>query len=360
MKLIKFGELKSRATSSLALHYNQEMTNSSFLPLGKLPPALLAQVLSGAPVSDERVILGPGVGLDCAVIDLGERLLVLKSEPITFVTSSLGWYALQVSVNDIATSGASPRWYLASLLLPEGQTTPELVLKIGAELFAACRELGISVVGGHTEVTHGIDHPILAGALIGEVAPDALVTPRGARSGDRVLLTKSVPIEGTAILAQEFPERLAETLSAAEIARAAGYLHDPGISVLKDAQTVVGAGKVTAMHDPTEGGLAAALWELAEASGKRLVVDVERVPVSELSARVCMAFGLDPLATIASGALLLTAAEESAASIQAALEEAGIPCAQIGRVEEGEWGVWTVDGEQMLRPERDEITKVFE
>ncbi len=334
--------------------------NPSILPLGKLPPALLAQVLAGAPVQDERVILGPGVGVDCAVIDLGERLLALKSEPITFVTSNLGWYAVQVSVNDIATTGALPRWYLASLLLPEGKTTPEQVLKIGEELFAACRELGISVVGGHTEVTHGIDHPIMAGTMIGEVTRDRLVTPLGATPGDRVLLTKSVPIEGTAILAQEFPERLVGKLSREEIEQAAGYLREPGISVLRDAQTAQNAGAVTAMHDPTEGGLAAALWELAEASGNRLVVEPESVPVSELSRKVCAAFGLDPLASIASGALLLTARPEGVEPICAALAAEGIPCAQIGRVEEGQWGVWTDAGEKLPRPERDEITKVFE
>ncbi len=334
--------------------------NNDILPLGKLPPALLAQVLSGAPVRDERVLLGPGVGVDCAVIDLGERLLVLKSEPITFVTSNLGWYAVQVSVNDIATTGAIPRWYLATLLLPAGKTTPAQVLEIGRELYAACEALGISVVGGHTEVTHGIDHPIMAGALIGEVEPGKLVTPRGAQPGDRVLLTKGVPIEGTAILAKEFPGRLAGALSGEEIERAAGYLYEPGISVLRDAQTALGAGEVTAMHDPTEGGLAAALWEMAEASGRRLVVDTDTVRVPDLAARVCAVFDLDPLATIASGALLLTVKPGSAAAICAALEREGIPCAQIGRVEEGDWGVWTAHGEPLPRPERDEITKVFE
>ncbi len=334
--------------------------NNETLPLGKLPPALLAQVLAGAPINDERVILGPGIGMDCAVIDLGERLLVLKSEPITFVTRNLGWYAVQVSVNDIATTGALPRWYLASLLLPAGKTTPEQVLEIGEELFAACKALGISVVGGHTEVTRGIDHPIMAGALIGEVQPGKLITPRGAGPGDRVLLTKGVPIEGTAILAKEFPERLSGALSQEEIERAADYLYDPGISVLHDAQTALAAGEVTAMHDPTEGGLAAALWEMAEASGRHFRIDVGSVPVPELSARVCQVFDLDPLATIASGALLLTVKEAGAAAVCAALANEGIPCAEIGRVEAGEWGVSTASGEPLPRPERDEITRVFE
>jgi hydrogenase expression/formation protein HypE len=332
------------------------------LPLGKLPPDLLAQVLAKSPVTDPRVILGPGIGMDCAVVDAGRHLLVFKSEPITFVTDSLGWYAVQVSVNDIATTGATPRWLLTTLLLPEGQTTPEMVWKIGEELFSACRSLGISLIGGHTEITHGLANPILVATLIGEVERERLITPRGAQAGDIVLLTKGVPIEGTAILAQEFPLRLAQTFSQEDITRAARFLFDPGISVLRDAQIALATGGVTAMHDPTEGGLSAALWELSKASGHSLVVNMEAVPVPELSGRICRTFGLDPYAAIASGALLLTARPASAPAISQALEEAGIRCTLIGRVEDGE-GVWTEQhGTRTLLtyPERDEITRVFE
>jgi len=332
------------------------------LPLGKLPPDLLAQILSKSPVSDPRVVLGPGVGMDCAVVDAGQHLLVFKSEPITFVTQSLGWYAVQVSVNDVVTTGAAPRWLLTTLLLPEGQTTPEMVWKIGEELFSACQSLGISLIGGHTEITHGLANPILVATLIGEVERQRLITPRGAAEGDAVLLTKGVPIEGTAILAQEFPQRLAQTISQEEITRAARFLYDPGISVLRDAQIAVASGEVTAMHDPTEGGLLAALWELAEASGRSLVVDIDAVPVPELSERICRVFGLDPYATIASGALLLTARSSAADAICQALEQAGIRCTTIGRVEAGQ-GVWIEKNSARTRcprPERDEITRVFD
>jgi hydrogenase expression/formation protein HypE len=302
------------------------------LPVGKLPVELLRRMLARAPGPevDARILLPPGVGLDCAVVDLGERLLVFKSDPITFATAEIGWYLVQVNVNDIAVMGAMPRWLLLTMLLPEDATTPELVEEISEQVFAACRDLGIAVLGGHTEITHGLSRPILVGALVGEVAHADLVTPQGVQPDDCILLTKGVPIEATAILAREFPQRLAATLNADELATAQNFLHDPGIGVLKDAQTALRAGKVTAMHDPTEGGLAAALWELAWASGLALEVDCSAVPIPPLSARICEALELDPLASIASGALLLTAPPADAAAIAQALRAAGIPCAEIG------------------------------
>jgi hydrogenase maturation factor len=332
------------------------------LPVGKLPADLLQQLLQRAPLSDERVLLGPRFGVDCAVLDLGEQLLVLKSDPITFASADIGRYLVQVNSNDIATMGATPRWLLVTALLPENETSPELVLEIGDQVYEACRELGISVIGGHTEITHGLERPILAGTLIGEVARDKLVTPQGMRTGDHILLTKGVPIEGTALLAREFPERLQGILDAAELAEAQNYLVQPGISVLRDAQVATGAGRVTAMHDPTEGGLAAALWELAAAGDKTLLVDVAAVPIPPLSARICAAFDLNPLATIASGALLLTAAPHNALAISAALAEACIPCAMIGHVTTGPPQVrqQTTALDLLPRPERDEITRIYE
>jgi hydrogenase expression/formation protein HypE len=136
------------------------------LPVGKLPLELLQQLLQRAPLADDRVLLGPQVGVDCAVLDLGDRLLVLKSDPITFATADIGRYLVQVNSNDIATTGAIPRWLLVTALLPENQTSPDLVLAIGEQLAAACQEMGISLIGGHTEITHGLERPILAGTLI--------------------------------------------------------------------------------------------------------------------------------------------------------------------------------------------------
>jgi len=330
------------------------------LPLGKLPHDLLAGLLARAPIKDPRVLYGPGIGLDCAVIDLGDRVLVFKSDPITFATNDIGWYAVQVNANDVATTGAVPRWMLATLLLPETGSTPALVNSIFEQMYRAAADLGISVVGGHTEITYDLKRPILSATLIGEVERSRLITPDLMQPGDRLLLTKGVPIEATALLASEFPDRLRAALSQAEIAEAQQYLYSPGISVVRDAQTAVKAGQVRGMHDPTEGGLAGALWELAEAGQRRLVIDQAAVHIPALAAKICAAFGLDPLATIASGALLIATASEDALAIRRALETEGITCSEIGRVEAGPPGVWLPDGAPLLRPARDEIARVFE
>lgn len=339
------------------------MDQNTILPLGKLPPVLLEKMLSKAPRHDPRVILGPGIGLDCAVLDTGENLLVLKTEPITFVTDAIGWYALQIAANDIATTGATPRWYMATLLLPERRTTPALVEEISSQAYQACRELGITIIGGHTEITYGLDRPIMIGTLIGEVSRENLITPLGAQPGDRVLLTKGVPVEATAILAREFPARLENAFTPEEICAAQNFLYQPGISVLRDAQIAVAAGKVTAMHDPTEGGLAAALWEMAQACGHGIIFEPRQVKIPDLSGRICRLFGLDPLATIASGALLITAPPPDAETMISALQNAGIDCADIGQVVDRapEVVVAGEDDQTLLpRPLRDEITKVYE
>ncbi len=337
--------------------------NDSVLPLGKLPPQLAAQLLNQIPLLDPRVILGPGVGLDCAVLDFGDTCLVMKSDPITFVTQDIGWYAVQICANDIATTGAQPRWFLTTLLLPEATTTEELVMQINAQVTKACQEKGISVIGGHTEITYGLDRPILVGTMIGEVAKSDLVTPKNAQPGNKLLLSKGIPIEGTAIIAKEFPERLSAILNETELKNAMHAIYDPGISVLRDAQLAVKAGRVTAMHDPTEGGLAAALWELAEACGHTLVIQQQHISISLISQKICNFFRLNPMATIASGALLMAVESKDSQMICNELIRQGIPCSEIGWIEAGEALVYSQEGTdriQLPRPERDEITRLFE
>lgn len=333
------------------------------LPVGKLPPEILARLLAAAPVEDPRVLVGPGVSLDCAVIDLGEQLLVCKSDPVTFATDRLGDYLVRVNANDLATTGATPTWLLVTLLLPENAADEALAERLMGQIGDACRELGIALIGGHTEITYDLDRPVAVGALLGLVDRDHLVTPRGARPGDRLLLTKSVPIEATAILAREQSQRLGDALTDADIARARDYLNDPGIGVTRDARLALDAGRVTAMHDPTEGGLATALWELAQASGRGVRFDPAAVPVTPLSAQVCAAFGIDPLTAIASGSLLLTAPTPDAGRIRAALEHEGIPCTEIGEVTEGPPKVLQfaeAGWEPSPLPERDGLARVFE
>ena len=321
------------------------------LPLGKLPANLLARLLAraNAACADPRVVVGPGVGLDCAVLDMGDRYLVVKTDPITFATDGIGWYAVQINANDIACSGATPAFFMATVLLPEAPGNAALAEQIFGQITEACGRLGVALVGGHTEITYGLDRPMVMGAMLGEVAKDRLVTAAGAQIGDTVLLTKGYPIEAVSILAREFPP--AAGFAPDDWERCRDFLYRPGISVVADARAALAAGRVTAMHDPTEGGVATGLWELAEASGRGVDVQPETLRPLPEGERLCRAFGLDPLGCIASGALLLTTPEPE--KITAGLAAAGIPAWAVGRVTVG-------TGVNLPRPERDEIARLME
>jgi hydrogenase expression/formation protein HypE len=331
-------------------------------PLGKLPAEHLARLLARHTPADPRVVLGPGVGRDAAVISFGDQYLVTKTDPITFASDEIGWYAVHVNANDVACTGATARWFLATLLLPEGRADPQRVDTIFDQIANACQELGIGLVGGHTEITYGLERPIVLGCMLGEVPPGRLVRPDGARPGDALLVTKGIAVEGTAIIAREKGGDLVD-LDRALLQRCQEFLYDPGISVVRDAAVATAAGEVHAMHDPTEGGLATGLWELGEASGAGLEVDEAAIPVLPETQTLCARLGLDPLGLISSGALLLAVAPGDAAAILAALERAGIVAAPIGRVVEREQGIVlrnTTGKRPLPRFERDEITRLFE
>jgi hydrogenase maturation factor len=232
-----------------------------------------------------------------------------------------------------------------------------------AQLGEACEELDVSLVGGHTEVTHGLDRPVVAGTMLGEVAKDKLVTTGGARVGDAVVMTKGVPLEGAAIIAREREAELRRLgVPAALIRRAKGFLRSPGLSVLPEAEIACELATVHAMHDPTEGGIATALVELAEAAGVGLRIDADRIVRLPEGVELCRAFGLDPLGTIASGALLLTLAPADAGMVIHALAREGIDSHYIGTVVPAADGVKLVEGARE-RPmplfAQDEITRLF-
>jgi hydrogenase maturation factor len=327
-------------------------------PLGKLPHQKLDSLLSSLAIKDPRVVLGPGVGLDCAVIDFGDTYLVSKSDPITFTSADIGWYAVHINANDIVTTGAQPKWFLVTLLLPEG-TGPDLVEEIFADLGNACAEVGAELIGGHTEITADLNRPIISGTMLGEVAKNSLITPKGARPGDIVLLTKGIPIEAGSIIAREFTDQL-QHLDPSILKRARSYLTDPGISVVKEALIAARVGGVTAMHDPTEGGLAGGLWELADAAGFGIEIDKSSISILPEGEIVCRAFEIDPLSAIASGALLISVAESRVQAVTSAIEDANISVTPIGKVRKGVGVTFKDDGGEMSRPVRDEIAKLFE
>lgn len=333
------------------------------LPLGKLNMGFLSQLLAQYTHPDPRVVIGPGVGEDAAVIDMGERYLVAKTDPITFATDQIGWYAVHVNANDLATAGATPRWMLVTLMFPEDRTTPQLVEQVFEQIHDACVELDIALIGGHTEVTADLERPIVVGLLLGEVEKDRLVATAGARVGDDLVVAKGVAVEGTALIAREkAADLLQRGYDADWIERAQGFLFEPGISVRREAELALDAVPVHAMHDPTEGGIATGVHELANAAHAGCRIAWERIPILPECAQLCDTYGLDPLGLIASGALLLAVDPADSPALLRAYEEAGVPCAVIGSlVPESEGCLLVKDGVAgpLPRFDQDELTKLY-
>jgi hydrogenase expression/formation protein HypE len=341
------------------------MTHQKTYPLGKLPAGHLARLLAQYGPTDPAVIVGPSVGEDAAVLAVSaDEYVVVKSDPITFATQEIGWYAVHVNANDLVCTGARPRWWMATLLLPEGRTTPDLVDSIFAQMMDACRQLGAQLIGGHTEITHSLDRPVIVGIMLGQVAPDKVVSTKGARPGDALVLTKGIAVEGTAIIARELNDELKGIFDPAFLERCAGFLHDPGISVARDAQVALAAsrGRVHSMHDPTEGGLATGLYELAAASGCGLEVDGDNLPILPETRALCDHLQLDPLGLIASGSLLIGVEAAAAGEMVTGLVAEGIEARVIGQVMAPGADVTIVcDGRRKRVPvfEADELTRLF-
>jgi len=332
------------------------------LPVGKLSPGLLDSLLSSYRILDPKVIVGPMVGEDAAVIDTGDdSYLVAKTDPITFATDEIGWYLVCVSGNDIATMGAVPKWLLVTALLPENNTSEILVKDIFSQIISACEHFNITLCGGHTEITYGLDRPIVVGQMLGQVEKNKLVTSSGSKIGDDVLLTKGIAIEAISIIAREREDLLlSRGYSQQYIEKAKQYLKDPGISVLKEAIIASQIGGVHAMHDPTEGGLATGLSEIARCSNVGMVVWKDKINVFSECADLCHEFGLDPMGVIASGALVIVADPLQSENILRALIQNGISCSKIGKIIEN--GLIIKDGSKeypLPKFESDEITKVF-
>ncbi|MBN1828003.1 MAG: AIR synthase family protein [Deltaproteobacteria bacterium] len=301
------------------------------LPVGKIDSKLLMRLIAAYTGRDDRVVVGSGIGEDAAVIDMGNHYLIAKTDPITNAAEEIGHYAVNINANDIAAMGGIPRWFLATVLLPEGSCAGDLD-RIFSQIAKSCNELGIVYCGGHTEITTSVTSPVVIGQMLGEAAKENLKPTAGCLPGDDLIMTKQAAIEGTAIIAIEKEEELRSSGVPEEVLRRArGYLRNPGISVLADAAIVSSCREVHALHDPTEGGIATGIYEMAAASGTGIEVDVEKVTVSEETRILCQYCGVDPLGIFASGSLLIAAAPTASAGIVLQLQQAGIAAAIVGR-----------------------------
>ena len=331
------------------------------LPAGKFPNDLLEEFFDGFTFEDPSVLIQPGVGEDTAAVDVSEEeVLVLKSDPITFATDAIGQYAVLVNANDIATAGAKPRWLLTTLLFPCKSTGAE-IFQTMQEIQDICRQWDITLCGGHTEITDAVTRPVIIGMLTGTVLKKNLVDKRDIQTGDRVLLTKAIAVEGTAIIAREFHQQLKYLgMAETDIETCKQFLSQ--ISILKEAEIAAGVGGVSAMHDITEGGLATALNEMSFSGRHRIRVDMNRIPIFPQTEKLAHLMDIDPLGLIGSGSLLICCRKNDTDTLINQIEDAGVKVTCIGEVTESGQGIAAErDGRPVQWPsfEVDEIARLF-
>ena len=325
------------------------------IPPGKVPSDVLQRLLSGDERAVPEVRLGPAIGEDACAIDVGApSTLVVATDPITFGGAAPGRSAVLVNANDVAVTGARPRWFLATALLPPGSTEDD-VEELFAELRRALGLVGAVLVGGHTEITDAVNRPVVAGQMLGLASH--VIPTGGLRAGDVLLQIGPAPVEGAAVLAGAVRER-GQTVPPDVLRAAAGAIDDPGISVVAPALLASELGAM-AMHDPTEGGLASALWEMASAAHLGLRVDRSAVLWFSPGVEVCRVLSADPWATLASGALLAGFARGAVEFAISRLNESGHACSRIAVAEPGE-GVYDERGVAIPWPERDEVARLLD
>lgn len=326
------------------------------MKIGKVPENVLKRsVFKQIHTKRPEVVLGAGVGEDCAAVKLAEdETLVLSTDPITGTAKDIGALAIQITANDLASAGAEPVGVLLTVLLPESVEEPELRAMM-AQVEDACQKANVQVMGGHTEVTAVVNQPVITVCGVGKVKDGCLVSTAGARPGMDILVTKWIGIEGTTIIAKEKEAELLSRFSAPFIEKAKAL--DAYISVLSEAAVAVRSG-VSAMHDVTEGGIFGALWEMAEASGVGLEIDVKKIPIRQETVEICEFFGLNPYQLISSGCMLMAA--EDGNHLVRELEKAGIPAAVIGKATAGNDRVLLNEDERRFLepPKTDELYKV--
>ena len=322
------------------------------LPPGKLAPDFLARLIESSLPAE--VVLGPRIGEDACAIEIEAGTLVAATDPITLTGAGVGAHAVAVNANDVAVTGARPRWFLACVLLPEGSTRHDAEA-LFAEMRRALDEVGATLVGGHTEVTGAVRQPLVVGQMLG-IAAERTVPTGGLRPGHAVLQIGSAPVEGAAVLAGVLPPKCLAAVPAPVLAAARSALDMPGISVVEPALAAALAG-ASALHDPTEGGLSAGLHEIAGASGVALAIESERILWFEPGVALCAAAGLDPWGTLASGTLLAGFAPERLDEALHDLARAGRAVSVIGRAGSGR-GVTFTGGAPLTRFERDELSRL--
>ncbi len=334
---------------------------------GKLPIDLMKKLLNYFKPTEKnsRIIIGPHIGQNFAAIDMGDKFLISKTNPITFATDEIGYFVVTINANDVALSGAIPKWFSSTIFLPEKSTEIELCENIFNEIATECKKISVSVIGGHTEVTIGLTRPIIAGNMLGEVKKEKFISTMGARPGDSIILTKGIAIEGTTIIAREMEQDLLKKgIDQSIINKCKEYLHTPGISILKEAQLITNNFEVHAMHGPTEGGFSMGIVELLSNSKCGIKIDYNHLIFHLGTKELCQIYDINPLNLISSGTLLVSVNPKDVKSIIELLHKNGIDAQNIGTVIADEGSYLINMGDAKYIPLNfspiDEITKIFE
>ena len=334
---------------------------SDILPSGKLPHDLLEELLRRYTTADESVVQGPATGIDATLLRAEGPLLIVKTDPVTFLSDDLGYYLVNVNANDLAAMGGEPKWFLASLLFPHGATGRAEIEAVFRGIREACDEIPVSFCGGHTEVTDAVTRVVACGAMLGRPMGGRSFQAPLARAGDSIVLTKGVSVEGTSIIARTRAAEVRAEWGDGFLARCRNFIREPGMGVLAEARIASRLAGVHAMHDPTEGGLATALHEVADASGTGFVVEESAIHVYPETRLLAGKYGIDPMGLIASGSLLIAVEPAREGELVEALAAEGIRAAVIGRLVEdpGRRSIARDGGEEPLgRFDRDEILKI--
>lgn len=297
------------------------------MKIGKVSESVLKRsIFKQIRTKREEVVLGAGVGEDCAAIKLAaDETFVISTDPITGTVKDIGSLSVHVTANDLASAGAEPVGILLTVLLPEDVFESDLK-EMMQQVEETCEKLHIQVVGGHTEITKAVNQPIISVTGVGKVKDGKMISTGGAKPGQDIVVSKWIGLEGTSILAKEHETALIKKYPRTLVETAKGF--DQYISVVKEAAEAVKSG-VSAMHDVTEGGIYGALWEMAEASGVGLEIDLKKIPIRQETVEVCEFFHINPYGLISSGSMLM--AIDNGYDLVRNLEKAGISAAVVGK-----------------------------
>jgi hydrogenase expression/formation protein HypE len=332
--------------------------NGDGLPaLGKVPPEFFNRVIYPKLGSDDPALMvKPQHGVDFGVVDLGEDVMVLSTDPF-YIARELGmekaaWFAVHIIASDVAVSGIAPKYLSIDLNLPPEMTEVELE-RMWSTVHDECVKLGIAVVTGHTARYAGCTYPMVGGAtMFGIDAKEKLIVPQ-ARVGDRVIVSKGPAVETTGLMSAYFPRYLEEAYGAAFVKEAQDLFGQ--MSTVKDALIAASIGGVTAMHDATECGVYGGLFEIAAHSRVGMDIHVERIVVQDAVKKTCECFDIDPYVAISEGTLLATARPEKADAVVAALQSEGIPASVVGEIVPESEGIHTVENGTKRRLEHPRV-----